>query len=85
FMDKLDKMMDWLADVYVNALNIIHYMHDKYYYESAQLALKNTDLDYTFATGLSGLSVAADSISAIKYGHVKAIRNEDGLTVDFKA
>lgn len=85
FMDKLDKMMDWLADVYVNSLNIIHYMHDKYYYESAQLALKNTDLDYTFATGLSGLSVAADSISAIKYGHVKAIRNEDGLTVGFKA
>lgn len=57
-------------------------MHDKYYYESAQLALKNTSLDRTFATGISGLSHAVDSISAIKYGHVKAIRNEDGIAVD---
>ncbi|KRL01519.1 formate C-acetyltransferase [Liquorilactobacillus capillatus] len=85
FMQKLDVMMDWLADVYVNALNTIHYMHDKYYYESAQLALKDTRLARTFATGISGLSVAADSISAIKYGHVKAIRDENGIAVDFKA
>ena len=68
FMGKYDKMLDWLADVYVNALNTIHYMHDKYYYESAQLALKNSRLDRTFATGISGLSHAVDSISAIKYG-----------------
>ncbi|MCC7667067.1 formate C-acetyltransferase [Liquorilactobacillus satsumensis] len=85
FMSKFDPMLDWLADVYVNALNTIHYMHDKYYYESAQLALKDTRLDRTFATGISGLSVAADSISAIKYGHVKVIRDEDGIAVDFKA
>ncbi len=85
FMQKFDAMIDWLADVYVNALNTIHYMHDKYYYESAQLALKDTRLDRTFATGISGLSVAADSISAIKYGHVKVIRDEDGIAVDFKA
>ncbi|KRL39030.1 formate C-acetyltransferase [Liquorilactobacillus uvarum] len=84
FMQKFDAMLDWLADVYVNALNTIHYMHDKYYYESAQLALKDTRLDRTFATGISGLSVAADSISAIKYGHVKAIRDENGIAVDFK-
>jgi formate C-acetyltransferase len=83
FMKKFDKMMDWLADVYVNALNTIHYMHDKYYYEAAQLALKDTHLDRTFATGISGLSHAVDSISAIKYGHVKVIRNEDGLAVDY--
>ncbi|MCI1687275.1 formate C-acetyltransferase [Schleiferilactobacillus harbinensis] len=83
FMKKFDKMMDWLADVYVNALNTIHYMHDKYYYEAAQLALKDTHLDRTFATGISGLSHAVDSISAIKYGHVKVIRNEDGLVVDY--
>lgn len=85
FMKKFDDMLDWVADIYVNALNAIHYMHDKYYYESAQLALKNTVLNRTFATGISGLSVAADSISAIKYGHVKAIRDEDGVTIDFKA
>ncbi|WP_367341508.1 formate C-acetyltransferase [Limosilactobacillus sp.] len=85
FMDKFTDMMDWLADVYVNALNVIHFMHDKYYYESAQMALKNTDLQYSFATGIAGLSHAADSISAIKYGHVKVIRNEDGIAVDFKA
>ncbi|MFT8458002.1 MAG: formate C-acetyltransferase [Liquorilactobacillus ghanensis] len=84
FMKKFDPMLDWLADIYVNALNTIHYMHDKYYYESAQLALKDTRLDRTFATGISGLSVAADSISAIKYGHVKVIRDEDGIAVDFK-
>lgn len=85
FMKKFDDMLDWVADIYVNALNAIHYMHDKYYYESAQLALKNTVLNRTFATGISGLSVAADSISAIKYGHVKAIRDEDGVAIDFKS
>ncbi|KRM21948.1 formate C-acetyltransferase [Latilactobacillus graminis] len=85
FMSKYDKMLDWLADVYVNALNTIHYMHDKYYYESAQLALKNSRLDRTFATGISGLSHAVDSISAIKYGQVKVIRDEDGMAVDFEA
>ncbi|MCD2256565.1 formate C-acetyltransferase [Lactobacillus sp. CC-MHH1034] len=85
FISKFDKMMDWLADVYVNALNTIHYMHDKYYYESAQLALKDTRLDRTFATGISGLSHAVDSISAIKYGKVKVIRDENGVAVDFKA
>ena len=85
FMKKFDDMLDWVADIYVNALNAIHYMHDKYYYESAQLALKNTVLNRTLATGISGLSVAADSISAIKYGHVKVIRDEDGVAIDFKA
>lgn len=85
FMKKFDDMLDWVADIYVNALNAIHYMHDKYYYESVQLALKNTVLNRTFATGISGLSVAADSISAIKYGHVKVIRDEDGVAIDFKA
>ncbi len=85
FMRKFSVQTDWLADVYVNALNAIHYMHDKYDYEAEELALKNTRLDYTFATGISGLSHAIDSISAIKYGHVKIIRNEDGIAVDFKA
>lgn len=84
FLKKFDDMLEWVADVYVNALNVIHYMHDKYYYESAQLALKNTRLDRTFATGISGLAVATDSISAIKYGKVKVIRDENGVAVDFK-
>lgn len=84
FMKKFDDMLEWVADVYVNALNVIHYMHDKYYYESAQLALKDTRLDRTFATGISGLAVAADSISAIKYGKVKVIRDENGVAVDFE-
>lgn len=84
FLKKFDDMLEWVADVYVNALNVIHYMHDKYYYESAQLALKDTRLDRTFATGISGLAVAADSISAIKYGTVKVIRDENGVAVDFK-
>jgi len=85
FMEKFDRQLDWVADVYVNALNAIHYMHDKYDYEAEQLCLKNSRLDYTFATGISGLSHAADSLSAIKYGHVKVIRDEDGIAVDFKA
>ena len=84
FLKKFDDMLEWVADVYVNALNVIQYMHDKYYYESAQLALKDTRLDRTFATGISGLAVAADSISAIKYGKVKVIRDENGVAVDFK-
>lgn len=84
FLKKFDDMLEWVADVYVNALNVIHYMHDKYYYESAQLALKDTRLDRTFATGISGLAVAADSISAIKYGKVKVIRDENSVAVDFK-
>ncbi|MFX3616658.1 MAG: formate C-acetyltransferase [Sporolactobacillus sp.] len=84
FAKKLEPMLDWLADVYVNSLNVIHYMHDKYYYESAQMALKNTKLNRTFATGISGLSVATDSISAIKYGHVRVIRDEDGIAVDYE-
>lgn len=83
FMSKFDKMMDWLADIYVNSLNAIHYMHDKYYYEAAQFALKDTRLNRTFATGISGFSHAVDSISAIKYGHVKPIRDKDGIAVDF--
>ncbi|WP_461214432.1 formate C-acetyltransferase [Lacticaseibacillus sp. GG6-2] len=85
FMKKFNVQADWLADVYVNALNAIQYMHDKYYYESAQLALKDTKLDYTFATGISGFSHAVDSISAIKYGKVHPIRDENGVAVDFKA
>lgn len=85
FEKKLDPILDWLADVYVNSLNVIHYMHDKYYYESAQMALKNTKLNRTFATGISGLSVAADSISAIKYGRVRAVRDEQGIAIDYKA
>ncbi|MCI1987324.1 MAG: formate C-acetyltransferase [Lactobacillus sp.] len=85
FMKKFSVQADWLADVYVNALNAIQYMHDKYYYEAAQLALKNTNLDYTFATGISGFSHAVDSISAIKYGKVHVVRDEKGVAVDFKA
>ncbi|KRN25669.1 formate C-acetyltransferase [Lacticaseibacillus camelliae] len=84
FMKKFDVQAGWLADVYVNALNAIQYMHDKYYYESAQLALKDTRLNYTFATGISGFSHAVDSISAIKYGKVHPIRDEKGVAVDFK-
>ncbi|BDR56356.1 formate C-acetyltransferase [Xylocopilactobacillus apis] len=85
FMKKFDKQMDWLADIYVNALNVIHFSHDKYYYEAAQLALKDTRLNRTFATGISGFSHAVDSICAIKYGHVKPIRDEDGVAIDFVA
>ena len=77
-------MMDWLAELYVNTLNIIHYMHDKYSYEAAQLALMDSDLQRTFATGIAGISHAADSLSAIKYAKVKAIRNEKGIAVDFE-
>ena len=81
---KFDQMMEWLAGVYINSLNIIHYMHDKYSYERIEMALHDTDVHRTMATGIAGLSVAADSLSAIKYGQVKTIRNEDGLVVDFE-
>ena len=83
-MDKYTDMMEWLADVYVNTLNVIHYMHDKYCYERAQMALHDRDVLRYFATGIAGLSVVTDSLSAIKYGQVKAIRDEDGIIVDFE-
>ena len=67
---KFDKMMDWLADLYVNVLNLIHYMHDKYYYEAAEMALIDTDVKRTFATGIAGFSHVVDSLSAIKYAKV---------------
>ena len=81
---KFDKMMDWLADLYVNVLNLIHYMHDKYYYEAAEMALIDTDVRRTFATGIAGLSHVADSLSAIKYAKVKVIRDDQGCAIDFK-
>lgn len=80
---KYEQVMDWLAEIYVNALNIIHYMHDKYCYEKLEMALHDKDILRTFATGIAGLSVVADSLSAIKHAKVKAIRNEDGLVVDY--
>lgn len=83
-LDKYDKMMDWLAAVYVRTLNVIHYMHDKYYYEAAEMALIDTDVRRTFATGIAGFSHVVDSLSAIKYAKVKAIRDEDGVVVDFE-
>ncbi len=83
-MKKYDAMMEWLAEVYVNTLNIIHYMHDKYCYEKLQMALHDKDVTRWFATGIAGLSVVADSLSAIKYAKVKAIRNEQGLAVDYE-
>ena len=83
-LDKYDKMMDWLAAVYVRTLNVIHYMHDKYYYEAAEMALIDTDVRRTFATGIAGFSHVVDSLSAIKYAKVKAIRDEDGIVVDFE-
>ena len=83
-MEKYDVMMDWLVDLYVNTLNLIQYMHDKYYYEAAELALMDTVLERTFATGIAGFSHAVDSLSAIKYAKVKAIRDEDGLVVDYE-
>ena len=83
-MAKYDKMMDWLAGLYVNTLNLIHYMHDKYYYEAAEMALIDTDVRRTFATGIAGFSHVVDSLSAIKYAKVKVIRDEDGIAVDFE-
>ena len=81
---KYDKMMDWLAHLYVGTLNMIHYMHDKYYYEAAEMALIDTDVRRTFATGIAGFSHVVDSLSAIKYAKVKVIRDEDGLATDFE-
>ena len=83
-MEKYDAMMEWLVGLYVNALNIIHYMHDKYYYEAAEMALIDTDVRRTFATGIAGFSHVVDSLSAIKYAKVKPIRNEHGLIIDFE-
>lgn len=84
FLPKFKRIMDWLAELYVNTLNVIHYMHDKYSYEAAELSLMDSDLKRTFATGIAGISHAADSLSAIKYAKVKAIRDEQGKTVDFQ-
>ena len=83
-MHKFDIMMDWLSGLYVNILNLIQYMHDKYYYEASQMALIDTDVRRTFATGIAGFSHVVDSLSAIKYAKVKTIRDEDGLVVDYE-
>lgn len=83
-MDKYNDMMEWLAGLYVNTLNVIHYMHDKYCYEKAQMALHDRDVKRYFATGIAGLSVVADSLSAIKYAKVKAIRDDDEIVVDYE-
>ena len=81
---KFDRMMDWLAGLYVNTLNLIQYMHDKYYYEAEEMALIDTDVRRTFATGIAGFSHVVDSLSAIKYANVTAIRNEAGIVIDYK-
>ena len=83
-MERYDDMMEWLADLYVNTLNLIQYMHDKYYYEAAELALMDTNLERTFATGIAGFSHVIDSLSAIKYAKVKVIRDENGLAKDYE-
>lgn len=83
-MEKYDSMMEWLAGLYVNTLNVIHYMHDKYSYERVQMALHDREVKRYFATGIAGLSVVADSLSAIKYAKVKCIRDEDGVVVDYE-
>ena len=83
-MERYDDMMEWLADLYVNTLNLIQYMHDKYYYEAAELALMDTNLERTFATGIAGFSHVIDSLAAIKYAKVKVIRDENGLAKDYE-
>ncbi|HHT88982.1 MAG TPA: formate C-acetyltransferase [Clostridiales bacterium] len=83
-VSKFDQILDWLSELYINTLNVIHYMHDKYNYERLQMALHDVDILRTEACGIAGLSVVADSLSAIKYAKVKAIRNEDGLVVDYE-
>ncbi|WP_210365166.1 formate C-acetyltransferase [Bacillus sp. REN3] len=83
-MPKFDQMMEWLAGLYINTLNVIHYMHDKYSYERIEMALHDTEVLRTMATGIAGLSVVADSLSAIKYGKVRVIRDEDGIAIDFE-
>ena len=82
-MAKYDRMMDWLAGIYVNVLNLIQYMHDKYFYEASEMALIDTDVRRTFATGIAGFSHVVDSLSAIKYARVKTVRDEDGLVTDY--
>ena len=82
-MHKYDQMMDWLAELYVNTLNVIQYMHDKYYYEAAEMALLDTHVRRTFATGIAGFSHVVDSLSAIKYARVKTVRDETGIVVDY--
>ena len=83
-IEKYDVMLDWLANLYVGTLNMIHYMHDKYYYEAAEMALIDTDVRRTFATGIAGFSHVVDSLSAIKYAKVKVIRDENGIAKDFE-
>ena len=83
-MAKFDDMMSWLASIYVHTLNLIHYMHDKYYYEAAEMALIDTDVRRTFATGIAGFSHVVDSLCAIKYAKVKTIRDDDGIVTDFE-
>ena len=83
-MERYEDMMEWLAGLYVNTLNVIHYMHDKYCYERSQMALHDRDVKRYFATGIAGLSVVADSLSAIKYAKVKTIRDENGIVVDYE-
>ncbi|MDF2947298.1 MAG: Pyruvate-formate lyase [Bacillales bacterium] len=83
-MEKFDNMMDWLSELYINTLNVIHFMHDKYSYERIEMALHDTDIVRTMATGIAGLSVVADSLSAIKYAKVKPIRDENGIAIDFE-
>ncbi|MDD7332583.1 pyruvate formate lyase family protein, partial [Eubacterium sp.] len=82
-MKNFDAMMEWLAGLYVNTLNLIHYMHDKYYYEAAEMALIDTNVRRTFATGIAGFSHVVDSLCAIKYAKVRVIRDEDGFAVDY--
>lgn len=84
FISRYKDIMDWLAELYVNTLNVIHYMHDKYAYEAPKLALMDSDLKRTFATGIAGISHAADSLMAIKHGNVEVIRDENGLAIDYK-
>ena len=83
-MSRLDPMMDWLAKTYVNALNVIHFMHDKYCYEAVEMSLHDRDVLRTMACGIAGLSHTADSLSAIKYAKVRPVRDETGLAVDYE-
>lgn len=83
-MEKFDQTMEWLAELYINTLNVIHFMHDKYSYERIEMALHDSEIMRTMATGIAGLSVVADSLSAIKFSEVKIIRDENGIAVDFE-
>ena len=84
FMPRFEDMMEWLAGVYVKTLNLIHYMHDKYFYEAAEMALIDTNVRRTFATGIAGFSHVVDSICAIKYAKVTAVRDEEGFAIEYK-